>query len=175
VAQRLKRNQLLAHYTATLPGVAALPEYPVALARLQRFKQRQSPFLLLINSGLTARIRTRKWILWRSQQVRYWIRREQSAATTLLLHASRQAPKASVCRGRIALRMVTDDATVRLLTRCGGALYSSSLNRRGAVPAMPCRQQRWRRVGWVTLPTQQGSGTPSALIDLYGKKAIRLR
>jgi len=178
VAQRLKRNQLLAHYTATLPGVAALPERPVALARLQRFKQRQSPFLLLINSGLPARIHARHWIAWRSLQVRRWINNAWPGTTTLLLRASQCAPSAAVDRGRIALRMVADNATTRLLTRCGGVLYSSSLNRRGAASAIPSRHQRWRWrrcCCWVTMVEKQGSGTPSSLVDLHGKRAVKLR
>jgi len=172
VARQLRRDALLAHHTATLPGVAALPERPLALQRLQRFKQRRGPFLLLISPRLASRIRVRGWLLWRSRRARAWMRRAWSpqAATTLLLPASRRAPAAAVHRGRIALRMVTDQATSRLLSRCGGALFSSSLNRRGGEPQMVTARQRWRwrRYRMARLAGVEGSGSASSLLDLCG-------
>ncbi|MDQ6965192.1 MAG: Sua5/YciO/YrdC/YwlC family protein [Mariprofundales bacterium] len=183
LAQRLRRDLLLAHQTDTLPGVAALPERPKALLRLQIFKQRTAPFLLLINSDLATRVRVRGWIAWRSLQVRRWISSAWPGESTLLLRASLLAPQASVQHGRIALRMVADRPTAQLLTRCGGAIYSSSLNRHGGVATTPTRSQQWRwhrfcwgNFCWIsTATTQPASGKASALIDLHGRRAIRLR
>lgn len=171
----MRRGLLLAHHTATLPGVAALPDQPLAVARLQRFKRRPSPFLLLISPDLASRVRVRRWIAWRSRQARQWMRRRWPGETTLLLSASRRAPVAAVERGAIALRMVDDDATKRLLRRCGGALYSSSLNRAGDEPRFPTRRQRRRWRHFIALPGTPGSGIPSALISLRGRRPQTLR
>jgi len=168
VARQLRGGQLLAHHTATLPGVAALPEHPVALARLRRFKQRQSPFLILISPTLRSRLDARRWITWRSPTMRQWIRRCWPGTTTLLLPATLRAPSAAQHHGVIALRMVDDPATQRLLVRCGGTLYSSSLNRQGGTPRMLAPRLR-RRWNIITLQGSCGSGQPSSIINLCKK------
>ncbi|RMH52298.1 MAG: translation factor [Zetaproteobacteria bacterium] len=175
-ANWLRRGGLLAHQTATLPGIAALPGHPRALARLRRFKQRPGPFLLLHDGSLRARIRLRRWIAWRRRTARRWLHHPPADAT-LLLPAGGRTPVGAAWRGAIALRRADDPPTLALLGRAGGLLFSSSLNRRGRPPAMIDRHQarRLHRAAIRLLPGPTGSGRPSRIIDLRGRRPRRLR
>ncbi len=175
-ARWLAAGGLLAHQTATLPGVAACPDSEAARVRLRCFKQRQGPFLLLCSSRLRTRVRVRRWLRWRSRMVRDWLRKP-SGDTTYLLPASARAPHVAVRRGTVALRWVQDAHTLALLERAGGVLCSSSLNRKGAAVAPLSRRRcrRWSRFRVRLLPGGEGSGRPSALLDLRGRRPVRVR
>ncbi|MDX8384752.1 MAG: translation factor, partial [Ghiorsea sp.] len=53
-SQLLKNGQVLAQQTSTLAGIAASPYSTQGIRRLQHFKQRKAPFLLLADSISTA-------------------------------------------------------------------------------------------------------------------------
>ncbi len=161
-ATLLKRGGLLAHHTATLPGIAALPDHKSAYMRLRRFKQRQAPFLLIADSPSTALRLTRFY----TSALRRLIRNGWPASTTLLIPARHGLPSACYQKGLVAIRVDASPQTRKLARHCGGLLLSSSLNRKGGDPAKPGRvlQMRWHR--WLNgrLKNHPGSGKASTLI-----------
>ncbi|MDX8409349.1 MAG: Sua5/YciO/YrdC/YwlC family protein [Mariprofundales bacterium] len=169
----LRSGWLVAHQSNTLPGVAALANHPCALQRLQRFKQRQGPFLLLIAD----RRRLRHWLARLTPLMRRVIAHKWSPDVTLLLPASQRVPIGCRHRGKVAVRLVADPPTRRMIEVAGGALLSSSLNRSGGDPASPSLRwrYRWHRHRLFLLEGGQGSGNPSTLLDLCGRHPIRLR
>ncbi len=152
-----------------MPGIAALPDRH-ALTRLQHFKQRRGPFLLLAaNQGTAMRLARRK-----PAGLRRLMRKHWPGAVTLVFPARPVLPPQLLRHGRIAVR-VDADLSVRALCRlAGGLLISSSLNRRGGRPERPSRALRWR---WhrhldAVLEGPSGAGRPSRLF-LWSERGVR--
>jgi len=170
---QLNRGALLAHATATLPGIVAAANQPGALLALQRFKQRQGPFLLLTADRQTA-----------ARLARYYspeLRRQMWAAwpgpVTLLFPGRPGLPACCYQHGLIAVRVDASLQVRQMAAACGGLLVSSSLNRRGAKPLAPviAMHMRWRRFVRGRVPGDKPSGQASRLIRVRGNHSAVIR
>ena len=139
----LKRGGLVSHQTSTLPGVACLPLAGRAMRRIQRFKQRKGPFLLLADSRRTAR----SLIRWYPAGLRAGIKSAWPGQITIIISAKPGLPADCYRHGRLAIRVDADAACRRLAQACGGLLASSSLNRKGGRICRPSYgvHMRWHR------------------------------
>lgn len=171
----LKCGSLLAHQTGTISGVAALPQ-PSSLIRLQRFKGRRGPFLLLASSKHAAlRLASNKLVSLRRAATKYW-----PGPVTLVFAGGAHLP--SLCRqqGRVAVRVDADPATRLLCRLAGGLLVSSSLNRRGKPPMKPDRHTFYRLHRHLCgyLPARYSvvtSGRPSMLLGINRRGSRKIR
>jgi len=169
----LKQGRLIGHWTSTLPGVACLPAGGGGIQRMQQFKQRSGPFLLLADSARTAR----RFIRWYPPGLRGLMKTEWPGRMTLVVAGSPGLPSACYQRGMLAIRVDADPACRRLAHACGGLLLSSSLNRRGGMVCSPCYgvQMRWHRFLSGRAGMGAGSGQPSSIcrFDHRGMHKIR--
>ncbi|HKJ82651.1 MAG TPA: Sua5/YciO/YrdC/YwlC family protein [Mariprofundaceae bacterium] len=173
-ASRLRRGQLLAHTPSTVSGVAAHPLSDRAMVRLQRFKQRPGPFLLLADSMRTAA----RWARFLPPALRRTMRQEWPGRTTLIYPGRPGLPSSCYQQGRIAVRVDADAASRYLSHLCGGLLVSSSLNRRGLAIRRPGRRlrMRWHRHISAAIPGRAVAGArPSKLLLLERSGLRRLR
>lgn len=163
-ARLLNGGALLAHHTATLPGVVVSPGSPSAVARLIRYKQRQGPFLLLADSLATALSLSRNC----TPALRKKARASWPGPVTLVFPARPGLPPACYRRGRVAVRVDASPQVRSLAKACGGLLISSSLNRRGGSTADPDRRlsMRLHRHLAGVVPGAAGSGRASTLLRL---------
>ncbi|RMG91974.1 MAG: translation factor [Zetaproteobacteria bacterium] len=163
---------MIAHETSTLPGAAVCPDAR-GLARLQSFKGRKGPFLLLARDRATAL----HWARWIPSLLRRMARSQWPGSTTLVFPGRPGLPPACYRRGQLAVR-VDASPMVRLLAReAGGLVLSSSLNRRGGVTKCPERQSmwRWRRYfgGWMS--DGASSGRASRMLRIGSRCCERIR
>jgi len=128
LARVLTQGGCVAHATATLPGIAADPRHMLAVCRLQRFKQRSSPFLLLADSMQTA-LQQARYI---SPVLRQLARQSWPGSVTLIIPAKPGLHAACYAKNSMAIRVDASSSSRVLAKACGGLLLSSSLNRRGA-------------------------------------------
>jgi len=163
---------VVAHFTSTIPGVACLPERR-AVRRLQRFKQRPGPFLLLADSVAT----TRKLIRWYPAMLRRLIRTAWPGRTTLIVPGRPGLPRGCYRKGKIAIRVDADAACRRLARACGGLLLSSSLNRRGGEVLLPTReaQMRWHSCLAGRAAVGENSGAASEIYRVDHRSQQKLR
>jgi len=161
-AALLRDGKLLAHATSTVPGIAATPFDAQALERLQRFKQRQGPFLLLADDAGTAR----RWARWIPRILRLAIRQSWPGSVTLVYPGRPGLMNACYQKGKIAVRVDTDAACRQLAKLNGGLIISSSLNRRGQTLQSPDRRlrMRWHRYLQGAVPADIGRKNPSRLM-----------
>ncbi len=173
LARLLRHGRLVAHNTATLPGVAAHPESPVAIRRLQRFKQRRGPFLLLADSAASAAAICR----WLSPMLRRAMRTCWPGRTTLIVSSRPRLPDSCRARGQTAVRVDASPAARYLAYLCGGLIISSSLNRSGQPPTRPSHtlRMRWRHHLSACDAGGMADGRPSTLLRLSGTRHERLR
>ncbi|RMH60703.1 MAG: translation factor [Zetaproteobacteria bacterium] len=168
----MRQGDMIAHHTATLPGIAAIPTRK-AIARMQRFKQRAGPFLLLAADAATA-LRLARFF---PPQLRRLARSCWPGPITLVFPARPGLPPACYQRGHIAVR-VDAEACCRLLARkAGGLLLSTSLNRRGRPPLKLSRQQTFRLHRHLDgrLLAGQSSGKASRIIRVHRDRIRILR
>lgn len=172
-AALLRRGGLFAHIPSTVPGVAASPFSRSAMVRLQRFKQRRGPFLLLADSRYTAA----RWARYLPTPLRKAMHDQWPGPVTLIFPGRPGLPAACYQRGRIAIRVDADAGSRFLARHCGGLLASSSLNRRGLAIRQPDRQLRmhWHRHLDAVLPGLQTHSHPSRLLRLEAGRLRRLR
>ena len=172
-ARALRGGGLLAHNTSTLPGIAASPDSKAAIKRMCRFKQRNGPFLLLVDSTRTAMKICRRL----SPELRHAVKQCWPGHTTLIFSARPGLPIACYERGMVAVRVDASDEVRRLAKACGGLIVSSSLNRKGRPLNQPSRslRMRWQRHLHACDPTGSPSGKPSALLRLSGRHMQKLR
>jgi len=172
MASLLRRGGVIAHYTSTLAGVAALANR-TGVASICRFKRRRGPFLLLADSSRTAR----KYIRWYPKGLRQLIRRAWPGATTLVVPGRPGLPALCYRKGMLALRVDADAACRRLAKACGGVLLSSSLNRRGGMVCSPCYavQMRWHRHLDGRAGMGASGGQPSEMIRVDQRRLQKLR
>ena len=121
------KGGLVAHQTATLAGIAAHPKHCHAVSKMQRFKQRKGPFLLLADSLSTALSQAR----YISPTLRKMAKNSWPGPVTLVFAAKSNYSTACYQQGNIAVRVDADVESRRLAKLCGGLLLSSSLNRHG--------------------------------------------
>lgn len=164
-AARLKRGAVVAHHTATLPGVAASPDSGNSVKRLCRFKQRQGPFLLLADSVKTATSQVRYF----SPLLRRQIKHAWPGAVTLIVPARPGLAKQCYSAGSMAIRVDASVQTRQLARACGGLLLSSSLNRKGQKSQMPDRKTQMRMHRFITdrLSGAPGDAKASTIIRVW--------
>jgi len=136
----LQKGGLLAHQTGTVAGIAAHPKQAKAIKKMQRFKQRKGPFLLLASSKSTALSQAR----YITPTLRKLAKDSWPGPVTLIFPAKPKYSQACYNKGFMAVRVDTDSESRRLAGMCGGLLLSSSLNRRGK-PIMEMNHQLSRR------------------------------
>lgn len=172
LALLLRKGGVVAHFTSTIPGVACLPQSG-AVKRLQRFKQRSGPFLLLADSVPT----TRKLIRWYPAMLRRLIREAWPGRTTLIVPGRPGLPACCYDGGKVAVRVDADPACRRLANACGGVLLSSSLNRRGRALAMPTyrTQMRWHAFLAGRAGVGESAGSASELYRVDHRREQKLR
>jgi len=172
-ASKLVRGGLVAHHTATLPGIAAAPLSSQSVAKLIGFKQRQGPFLLLANSVHTALSLARFY----SPALRRLARQAWPGATTLVFVGKPGLPACCYQRGKLAVRVDASLQTCQLATACGGLLISSSLNRKGKVPMQPGRvlMMRSRHMLNGYLYGRAGSGKASIILRVWRTDSTIIR
>jgi len=169
----LNGGGLIAHYTGTLPGIAAAAFNHKATGRLIRFKQRRGPFLLLADRAETA-----------ARMARYFspeLRRQMHAAwpgpVTLVFPARPGLPACCCHKGLVAVRVDGALQTRQLARACGGLLASSSLNRRGEVHSQPDRslQMRFHRYLNGRIAGAPAAGRASSMIRIRGNHSTVIR
>jgi len=168
----LRRGGMIAHHTATLPGVAVCPEAST-LQQLQRFKQRSGPFLLLAADTSTA-LKLARYI---SPILRRMARQSWPGPLTLVFPAKPGLPQACYRQGCIAVR-VDPSPQCRLLARlCGGLIVSASLNRRRQAPMQlnHARIMRLHRHLSGRILSGQAAGTPSRILRIRRNRMTVLR
>jgi len=173
-AKVLQQGGAIAHQTSTLAGIAASPLCSAAVAKVQRFKQRQAPFLLLADSKQTA-LRQAVYI---SQDLRKLAQTSWAGAVTLVFKARKHLHPVCYQGGYIAIRVDADDGTRKLAKACGGLMLSSSFNRRGkAVMPLHSRTRfRYHRHINKVLPSMKPtSGNASSIYKITGKQVVQLR
>ena len=157
--------------------MAASAHSAAGIKRLQRFKQRKAPFLLLADSVHTAL----QQAVYISPHLRRLAKQSWVGTTTLVFPAKQRLHTACYHRGCIAIRVDADVETRRLAKLSGGLLLSSSLNRKHQDVVLPSLKQRyrWHRHVSGTLSNSQSStqaeAAPSSIYKIVGAKAIQLR
>jgi len=171
-AKVLRQGGLLAHQTGTLAGIAG---HPNSIGKIQRFKQREGPFLLLADS-LRSAYKQARYI---TPALRKLAKQSWPGAVTLVFAGKPSLPNSCYQQGMMALRVDGSEETRYLAKLCGGLLVSSSLNRRGKPVMAIKRQQRYRYSRWITacLPSKEpcGEQKPSRIYRLRGSQNLRLR
>lgn len=169
----IRAGGLVAHATATVPGVAASPWQPAGIQRLLRFKQRPGPFLVLADATRTA-MRLAPFF---TPGLRRLMRQSWPGRTTLVFRARPGLPACCYQRGWLAVRVDASPFVRELARRCGGLMLSSSLNRRGQATQALNRRWRWRwhRHLAALLPGEAGEGIPSTIWRVRGRRTERLR
>jgi len=173
VASKLRQGSLVAHHTATLPGVAAALESSQSVATLMRFKQRKGPFLLLADSAHTALSLAR----YCSPELRRQAALIWPGPITLVFAGRPGLPACCYRSGALAVRVDASLQTRQLAAACGGLLISSSLNRRGypaLQPNLACvmRMHRFLR---ACLTGAQASGKASSLVRVWRNDSTIIR
>jgi len=172
-ARLIRCGGLVGHMTGTVAGVAASPLHRRGPLRLQRFKQRRGPFLLLADSSSRAlRLAARMRPALRSLMREHW-----PGPVTLVFPAVPGLPTCCYRRGKVAIRVDADPETRRLAKLAGGLLLSSSLNRRSGRTAIPGRRLhlRWHRHLSACLPGGSGTGKASKIILIHGEEIRPIR
>ncbi|MDQ6993595.1 MAG: Sua5/YciO/YrdC/YwlC family protein [Mariprofundus sp.] len=135
----LQWGGLLAHDTATLPGITACATRQAA-NKLVQFKQRKGPFILLADSTHTASHLARHL----TPELRCLMRNAWPGPVTLLLPAIASLPHCFQQNGFVAVRVDASLQVRQLARACGGLLISSSLNRRGKNPSQATLKNHMR-------------------------------
>jgi len=167
------RGGVVAHHTATLPGIAAAPVSSQSVAKLVAFKQRQGPFLLLADSVHTALSLARC----HSPVLRQLARQSWPGPITLVFAGKPGLPACCYQDGKLAVRVDASLQTCQLAAACGGLLISSSLNRKGKMPAQPGRVlvMRSRHMLSGYLHDRAGSGTASRMLRIWRNDSTIIR
>lgn len=167
VARILWQGKLIAHHTSTVPGIAASPFSLQAIRRLQRFKQRHSPFILIADSIQTAMRYTR----YLSPSLRRAMQQLWPGNTTLVVPGCPGLPRSCYAKGKIALRVDNNPACRRLAKLNGGLILSSSLNRRKQPLQAPSRHLRMHRHVDGIIEGENRNSEPSRIL-LWKKGAF---
>jgi len=163
---------MIAHHTATVPGVAVQPT-SAALRHMQRFKQRQGPFLLLAADTSTA-LKLARYI---PPMLRRLARQSWPGPVTLVFPARPGLPQACYQRGYIAVRVDPSPQCCLLARLCGGLIVSASLNRRHQ-PTMALthtRTMRLHRHLSGRMLSGQAAGVPSRILCVRHHRVVVLR
>ncbi|MDX8397478.1 MAG: Sua5/YciO/YrdC/YwlC family protein [Mariprofundaceae bacterium] len=175
-AKVLRRGGLLAHQTGTVAGVAAHPSLSLSAKKIQSFKQRSGPFLLLADSPSTA-LKQARYI---SLELRQLVKQHWPGPVTLVFSAKQHLAVCAYKKGCMAVRVDADIECRRLAKLCGGLLLSSSFNRRSKA-LMPLEHQvlmRYSNLLDARLMPEKGrvsNQIPSKIFKISASKVQRLR
>jgi L-threonylcarbamoyladenylate synthase len=172
--QVLRQGGLLGHQTSTLAGIAASANSTKGIQKVQAFKQRQGPFLLLADSIPTAL----KQAIYIPVALRKLAKKSWPGAVTLVFPARQHLHEACYLKRNIAVRVDGDAETRRLAQICGGLLLSSSLNRKGGPVQKPDYKLkfRWQRhLSTVIKGGKQSHNQASQIFKVSGNSVARLR
>lgn len=170
----LQQGGVIAHHTSTLAGIAASPHSLQGIKKVQRFKQRQAPFLLLADSVKTAL----KQAVYISPALRQLANASWPGAVTLVFRAKKNLNAVCYHGGYMAIRVDSDRQTRQLAQACGGLMLSSSFNRKGqAVMPLNIRSRmRYHAYIHAVLPSSKPPvGKASSIYKLSTKTVIQLR
>jgi len=169
----LRRGGCIAHATATLPGIAADPRNKQAVQRLQRFKQRQGPFLLLADCVATA-LRQARYI---SPVLRQLARSSWPGPVSLIIPAKPGLDQACYQQSSMAIRVDRSEQTRVLAKACGGLLLSSSLNRKMKQTSKPERKTQMRLRSFLQgrLAGNSCSGKASSIMRVWRNGCTTIR
>jgi len=164
---------MIAHHTATLPGVAGNPRSPKLVTKLIQFKQRSGPFLLLADSISTAMALAR----YHSPELRRQARVVWPGSMTLMFAGRPGLPACCYHKGMIAVRVDGSVQARRLAAACGGLVISSSLNRKKKKPSQPTltcamRLHRFRLTYFAGAPS---SGKASSIMRVWRNDSTLIR
>ncbi|MDQ6997430.1 MAG: Sua5/YciO/YrdC/YwlC family protein [Mariprofundus sp.] len=173
ITRILRQGGCIAHATATLPGIAANPNSKPGVRQLQRFKQRQGPFLLLADSIETA-LRQARYI---SPVLRKTARSCWPGPVTLIIPAKPGLHSACYKNASLAIRVDASETTRVLAKACGGLLLSSSLNRKKKKTYKPDRKTELRFSTFLSarLNCDQSSGKASKIMRVWRNHCTVLR
>ena len=173
VARVLSQGGCIAHATATLPGIAADPNNKYAVKRLQSFKQRQGPFLLLADS-ISSALRQARYI---SPLLRKIARASWPGPVTLIIPAKPGLHQACYKHSSVAIRVDASQQVRVLVKACGGLLLSSSLNRKKQKTNKPNRRTmlRFAPVLSARLVSHQSSGKASQIMRVWRNHCTVIR
>jgi len=173
LARILRNGGLIAHGSSTIPGIAAHPGNTNAIQLLQRFKQRDGPFLLLVASRKEAA----RWVRYWSPALRRSMRQYWPGTTTLVFPGRPGLPACCYQKGLLALRVDGTPACRHLAFHAGGLLISTSLNRRGQPIRQPSLhlRMRWHRYIRAWAGGNCSLERPSAMLLLKRNRILRLR
>jgi len=172
-ATLLRQGGLIAHHTATLPGVVGNPRSPKSITRFIQFKQRSGPFLLLADSIATAMPLAR----FHSPELRRQARAAWPGSVTLMFAGRPGLPACCYHKGMIAVRVDGSVQARRLAAACGGLVISSSLNRKGKKPSQPTLTcaMRLHRFRLTCLDGAPSSGKASSIIRVWRNDSTIIR
>jgi len=175
MAKVMQKGGLIAHQTGTVAGIAAHPQRALAVKKMQRFKQRKGPFLLLAGSISTALSQAR----YITPTLRKLAKDSWPGSTTLVFPAKPNYSQVCYKKCSMAVRVDTDSESRRLADICGGLMLSSSFNRRGK-PIMAINHQVSRRLSaWLDACLPSGKGvdlsTPSRIYCVRHSRVKCLR
>ena len=136
--EALGRGRLVLHPTETVVSLSGDPRDTgaVAAARAIKWYASPRPVLCLVRDRDAARALGVDWPAAAERlATAFW-----PGPLTLVLRASADAPDAVTGEGTIAVRPAADPVSAALLAAWGGALFSTSANRRGAAPPVDVRE-----------------------------------
>jgi len=173
-AKVLRKGGVIAHQTSTLAGIAASVRCPAAMLRVQAFKRRTAPFLLLADSMRTALGQA----VYIPPKLRKLAKASWPGAVTLVFRAKKRLHPACYQQGCIAVRVDADKQTRQLAKACGGLMLSSSFNRKGKAVMPLLQRTRFRHHQYIqaVLPgRQEAAGKASKIYKITAKAVKQLR
>lgn len=176
----LAEGRLVLHPTETVVSLSGDPGSLIAVERARRIKGYEAPrpFLCLVADVEGARKLARRW----SPDAERLTGRFWPGPLTIVVPVARGVLPAVAEEEGLALRAVADPISGRLVEAWGGAIFSTSANRRGEAPAVQIEEAVRRladvpEAGAVALAlaatpgdASEGSATnvPSTIVDLRG-------
>ncbi len=173
-AEVLRQGGVIVHPTETVYGLAAVAEFPEALARIRTIKGREDRKPMLVLTDIWER--AMPWIAHIQPAERRLM--EAELPVTILFEPSSLVPKVLIGESPfIGIRRTTSPLVQRLIDETGYLLASTSANVSGTRPptrAAEITPEIRQQVDLVVEYDQNGSGTPSTVvrIDENGKVHI---
>lgn len=130
----LAAGRIVLHPTETVVSLSGDPKRRVAVSAARRIKgyDEPRPFLCLVSDAVAVRAIAGRWPPAAERLAdRFW-----PGPLTLVLPVAEDVLPLVAREGKIALRMVADPVSRELVGAWGGAVFSTSANRRGHPPAV---------------------------------------
>ncbi len=178
--EALSEGRLVLHPTETVVSLSGDPRSAVAVERARRIKGYAvpRPFLCLVADVEGARNLALRW----SPEAERLTSRFWPGPLTIVVPVARGVLSPVAEAGSLALRAVADPVSRRLVAAWGGAIFSTSANRRGQAPAVRIEEAVRRladapEAGSVALALaatpgagseESATSVPSTIVDLSG-------